>query len=101
MTPVLIVGGGPVGLTAALRLAQAGVAVELFEAESSVPTDLRASTFHPPTLHMPDTLGVGAELLARGRLTPRWQVRRAREYLLVSSMIAGLRQAGRIESVHT
>lgn len=73
--PVLIVGGGPVGLTAALRLAHAGMAVELFEAGRAIPTDLRASTFHPPTLDMLDTLGMGAELLARGRVTPRWQVR--------------------------
>ncbi|HEX8757299.1 MAG TPA: NAD(P)/FAD-dependent oxidoreductase [Steroidobacteraceae bacterium] len=73
--PVLIVGAGPVGLTAALRLAQAGVAVALFEAERAVSTDLRASTFHPPTLDMLDTLGVAVELIAQGRLTPRWQVR--------------------------
>jgi 2-polyprenyl-6-methoxyphenol hydroxylase-like FAD-dependent oxidoreductase len=75
MRPVLIVGGGPVGLTAALCLAAAEVPVVLFEAEEGVAPDLRASTFHPPTLDMLDELGVGSELVRRGRVTPSWQIR--------------------------
>ncbi len=75
MSAVLIIGGGPVGLTAALCLAAVGVPVTLFEAEEGVSTDLRASTFHPPTLDMLDAYGLGTALVAQGLVTPRWQVR--------------------------
>jgi 2-polyprenyl-6-methoxyphenol hydroxylase-like FAD-dependent oxidoreductase len=75
MKPVLIVGGGPVGLTAALCLAAADIPVILFEADPAVSEDLRASTFHPPTLDMLDRFGLGTALVARGLITPSWQVR--------------------------
>jgi len=73
--PVLIVGGGPVGLTCALGLAEAGIPVTLFEAEPALAEDLRASTFHPPTLDMLDRFGLGRALVAQGLVTPRWQIR--------------------------
>lgn len=72
---VLVVGGGPVGLVAALALAEAGVPVRLFEAEPDIVEDLRASTFHPPTLDMLERFGITAELLAQGLVCPTWQVR--------------------------
>ena len=72
---VLIAGGGPVGLTAALCLAEAGIAVQLYEAAPDVSEDLRASTFHPPTLDMLDRFGITAELIAEGLICPTWQVR--------------------------
>ncbi len=72
---VIIVGGGPVGLTLAWRLATEGVPVRLFEAASEIPNQLRASTFHPPTLDLFEDGGVTAELLAEGRVTPTWQIR--------------------------
>jgi 2-polyprenyl-6-methoxyphenol hydroxylase-like FAD-dependent oxidoreductase len=75
MKPVLIVGGGPVGLTAALCLAAADVPVIVFEADAEISQDLRASTFHPPTLDMLDTFGLGTQLTAQGLITPNWQVR--------------------------
>ena len=74
-SPVLIVGGGPVGLTLAWRLVKAGIDVQLFEAEPEVPDQLRASTFHPPTLDMFDPSGITAEIIAKGRITPEWQIR--------------------------
>src|SRR5206468_2607509 len=43
---VLVVGAGPVGLVAALKLARAGVEVLLIEAEPEVVEELRGSTFH-------------------------------------------------------
>ena len=72
---VLIVGGGPVGLTLALLLAEARLDVVLVEAESGPTQDLRASTFHPPTLDMLEPFGVTADLLAEGLPCPHWQVR--------------------------
>lgn len=73
--PVLIVGAGPVGLTLAWRLNQAGLPVQVFEAEADIPGQLRASTFHPPTLDLFEPSGITAELLGKGRVTPTWQVR--------------------------
>jgi 3-(3-hydroxy-phenyl)propionate hydroxylase len=72
---VLIVGAGPVGLATALLLAEAGVRVRVFEAEPELVEDLRASTFHPPTLDMLEPLGITAELLAQGLVCPQWQIR--------------------------
>ncbi len=73
---VAIVGAGPVGLVLALRLAQLGVPSTVLEAEPDISEELRASTFHPPTLDMLDTLGVGEALIAQGLVTPTWQIRR-------------------------
>ena len=72
---MLIVGAGPVGLVLAWRLIEAGVDVKVFEAEAEVPDQLRASTFHPPTLDMFDESGIAAHLIANGRITPTWQIR--------------------------
>jgi 3-(3-hydroxy-phenyl)propionate hydroxylase len=47
---VMIAGAGPVGLLTALVLAQRGVSCVVIEAESSLAHDLRAGTFHLPTL---------------------------------------------------
>ncbi len=73
--PILIVGAGPVGLTLAWRLAQSGLPVQVFEAEDAIADQLRASTFHPPTLDYFEQSGVTAELIAAGRITPTWQIR--------------------------
>lgn len=72
---VAISGGGPVGLTLALLLARAGIAVVVVEAEAEPSEDLRASTFHPPTLDMLDRIGLGAPLVAQGLVCPHWQIR--------------------------
>ncbi len=73
--PVLIVGAGPVGLTLAWRLSEAGLPVQVFEAEADIPGQLRASTFHPPTLDLFQPSGITDALLAKGRVTPTWQIR--------------------------
>jgi 3-(3-hydroxy-phenyl)propionate hydroxylase len=72
---VLIAGMGPAGLVAGLTLARAGVPVALFEAEPDLPTDLRASTFHPPTLDMLARLGLADTLVEQGLVAPRYQWR--------------------------
>ena len=74
--PVAIIGAGPVGLVLALLLARAGVPTVLLEAEADISEELRASTFHPPTLEMLDGLGLAAPLIAQGLITPTWQIRR-------------------------
>lgn len=72
---VAIVGAGPVGLTLALLLGRAGIPAVVLEAEADIAEELRASTFHPPTLDMLDTLGLAQPLIAQGLVTPTWQVR--------------------------
>lgn len=72
---VVVVGAGPVGLTCAALLGRAGVPVRVLEAEPVRPRELRASTWHPPTLDLLDGLGFAAPLVAAGLVTPTWQVR--------------------------
>ena len=50
--PILIAGGGPVGVVAALALARQGFAVRVFEADASINEAPRAATIHPATLEM-------------------------------------------------
>ena len=75
MNPVLIAGAGPVGCTLALFLAQNDIPVVLLEAEDSLPQDLRASTFHPPTLDMLDKLDLVKEMMAVGLQVDDYQYR--------------------------
>jgi len=72
---VLIIGAGPVGLTLAMRLGLNGHKVCVLEAQSDIETDLRASTFHPPTLDLYDEQGITAQLIESGLVAPTWQVR--------------------------
>jgi 3-(3-hydroxy-phenyl)propionate hydroxylase len=72
---VIVVGAGPVGLTCAALLARASVPVLLLESTLERGRDLRASTWHPPTLDLLDDLGLATPLVAAGLVTPTWQVR--------------------------
>lgn len=72
---VLIVGAGPVGLITALGLAQKGVPVTVIEREKALTQDLRAGSFHPPTLEMMAPLGITERFLKIGIRVPRWQIR--------------------------
>jgi 3-(3-hydroxy-phenyl)propionate hydroxylase len=81
--PVIIVGAGPAGLAVAVVLAQAGVPSLVFEAEEKLPRDLRAGTFHPPTLELLDTIGIAQDFLAIGIRVPRWQIRGRDEGVIV------------------
>ena len=64
---VLIVGAGPTGLTAAARLAQAGVSHAIVDASPGPTLESRAGLVHAATLEMFDRLGIGDELVAAGR----------------------------------
>lgn len=76
-TNVVIVGAGPVGCVAAYYLAQHGLDVVLVEQGPDCAQDLRASTFHSPTLEMLDTLGLAQPLIEKGLVTPiyHWRER--------------------------
>lgn len=74
-TDVIIAGAGPVGTVAAYALAQAGLRVMVAEAGATCAEDLRASTFHPPTLEMLHELGVLDELMVQGLIAPVYQYR--------------------------
>ncbi|CAD6559421.1 Para-nitrophenol 4-monooxygenase [Paraburkholderia hiiakae] len=88
--PIVISGGGPVGLVAALALAKRGLDVCVLEIESQIPTDLRAGTFHPPTVEMLAELGVGAELVAAGIPVPEWQIRDRRAGVIARFDLAAI-----------
>lgn len=72
---VIVVGGGPVGLCLAMQVAGQGRSVLVLEKASDIEEDLRASTFHPPTLDMLSESGVAGELVEQGLLCPTWQIR--------------------------
>jgi 3-(3-hydroxy-phenyl)propionate hydroxylase len=68
--PILIAGGGPVGVITALALARQGLRVQLFEAENKVNDAPRAATTHAATLEMLDDLGLVGEVIRRGLVEP-------------------------------
>lgn len=72
---VLIAGAGPVGLVSALVLGHQGVRVTVVEAADSLTHDLRASTFHPPTLDMLAPYGITPHLISKGLIARYTQQR--------------------------
>jgi 3-(3-hydroxy-phenyl)propionate hydroxylase len=74
-TQIIIAGAGPVGSVAAIAMAQRGLDVVLLEAGPDCARDLRASTFHPPTLEMLADLDVTDALLTEGLQAPVFQYR--------------------------
>lgn len=70
---VIIVGGGPVGLTMALSLAQQGIHVLLLEGSNQIGVGSRAICFAKRSLEIFDKLGVVKPMLEKG---VQWNVGR-------------------------
>ncbi len=64
--PVVVVGAGPVGLTAAIDLAQHGVPVVLLDDSDRIGDGSRGICYAKRTLEIMDRLGLGERLLAQG-----------------------------------
>ena len=73
--PVVIAGAGPTGLMCALALRKQGIPVVLFEAEPGLTHDLRAGSFHPPTLEMMAPYGITDRMHESGLKVRHWQIR--------------------------
>jgi 3-(3-hydroxy-phenyl)propionate hydroxylase len=80
---VIIAGAGPVGLLSALALARREVPVLVLEAEPALTIDLRAGTFHPPSLEMMAPYGITDEMLKTAIKVPRWQIRDKKQGVIV------------------
>lgn len=65
--PVLVVGAGPVGLIAAIRLREQGVAVRIIDDQTVETKRTYPVVLHPHTLRILASLGVTAALEWRGR----------------------------------
>ena len=87
---VVIVGAGPVGLVAASLLVDSGIPVTIVESSERVPRDLRASTFHPPTLDLLEKFGVVPSMIEQGLICPTWQFRDRKEGVVATFELARL-----------
>ena len=82
--PIVIAGGGPVGVVTALAFARQGFEVRLFEAEARVNDMPRAATTHAATLEMLERLGLVEEVTRRGLIEPKFRIwdRASREVIV-------------------
>jgi 3-(3-hydroxy-phenyl)propionate hydroxylase len=87
---VLVVGAGPVGLVTAALLVEEGIPVVLIEACNELPHDLRASTFHPPTLDMLERFNVVGSMIEQGLICPTWQFRDRKEGVVATFELSRL-----------
>jgi 3-(3-hydroxy-phenyl)propionate hydroxylase len=80
---VIVAGAGPVGLLIALVLARQDIPVLVLEAEPGLTIDLRAGTYHPPSLEMMAPYGITDEMHKTAIKVPRWQIRDRKEGVIV------------------
>ncbi|MEV4469174.1 FAD-dependent oxidoreductase [Nonomuraea sp. NPDC049504] len=88
-TDVIVVGAGPVGLTAALVLTQRGHRVVIVDGQAEGANTSRAAVVHSRTLELLEPYGVTGDLVTRGVPTPRFTVR-DRDRVLVPVPFEGL-----------
>lgn len=83
-SPILIAGGGPVGVVTALALARQGIPVHVFEADARVNDSPRAATTHAATLEMLAELGLVDDVIACGLIEPKFRIwdRASREVIV-------------------
>lgn len=72
---IVICGAGPVGLTAALKLANHGISSHILEKRSTLSQVSKASTFHPPTLEILAEFDLLDVMLSQGCKAERIQYR--------------------------
>ncbi|KUH83016.1 MULTISPECIES: FAD-dependent oxidoreductase [unclassified Mycobacterium] len=82
-TDVLVVGAGPVGLTAGIVLTQQGHDVTVVDNQAEGANTSRAAVVHPHTLELLEPYGVTPDLVARGVHTPTFTIR-DRDDLLIA-----------------
>lgn len=70
-TTVVVVGAGPTGLTAAVRLAQLGIPYVLLDASAAATSTSNAALVHASSIELLAELGVGDALVAAGRRISR------------------------------
>ena len=80
---VIVAGAGPVGLLTALALAKQDVSVLVLEAAPELTVDLRAGTYHPPSLEMMAPYGITDDMLKTAIKVPLWQIRDRTEGVIV------------------
>ncbi|GAA5044688.1 FAD-dependent oxidoreductase [Nocardia callitridis] len=80
-TSVVIVGAGPVGLTAAVRLADAGVDFVLIDRIAEGANTSRAAVVHAKTLEVLSELGIADELIETGLRVPTFTLHDGRKKL--------------------
>jgi 3-(3-hydroxy-phenyl)propionate hydroxylase len=73
--PVVVAGAGPTGLMCALALGRQGIPVIVCESGRALTRDLRAGTFHPPTLELMAPYGITERMLEVGIRVRHWQIR--------------------------
>ena len=93
--PVLVIGGGLVGLSTALFLAQHGVRALVVEKHAGTALHPRARGFHPPTVELLAPTGVAEAMLRAGANGPPG----ARVGVLTAVTLAGPEIAWHVEEV--
>ena len=96
---IIVVGAGPVGLTAALALSRRGIPTTLLTAEPELAMELRGSTFHPPTLDLLDEFEIVPRMIEVGLKAPTWQFR-DRETGRMNAVVVGDEDAGALQVDH-
>lgn len=79
--PVVVVGAGPAGLTAALELARNDCPVRIIETRTESPEHSKALSINTRTLELMEASGITERLLAAGLRAPGAQVRSTEKIL--------------------